>query len=244
MNEHWEIYLKIIDGKKASVQCNVGLVMEDDIKAMHPTIGFVKITLKNPKENGLLGDDEQDEMNYFEDKLESSLIKFRIGKYAGRVISDSTITFIFYLQFTYNWQDFLEYALKEFEGYEITHGIQSDEEWNYYHHLLYPTTKEWQIIHNHKVCDNLKANGDMLTTPRMIEHNFYIDHNTKAEELKDELRKDDFHIQEGSLANKIVFYRQDIPFYYEIDEITLNLIVLGNKYGAIYDGWETSVVKS
>ena len=69
MDEHWEIYMKTIDGMIASVQCNVGLVREEDIKAMYPTIGFVKVMLKNPKENGLLDDTEQAEISYLEDKI-------------------------------------------------------------------------------------------------------------------------------------------------------------------------------
>ena len=140
----------------------------------------------------------------------------------------------------------MSFAQEEFQEYEIIHGFQADEEWNYYHHLLYPTTNEWQIIHNHKVCDNLKANGDLLKTPRMIEHNFYVTKDSKSDLLKEKLTRDGFALQEESKnpENKIVFYRKDIPFYYDIDELTLDLIKLGEKYGVIYDGWETSVVKS
>ncbi|MGW8168704.1 MAG: DUF695 domain-containing protein [Sulfurovaceae bacterium] len=246
MDEHWEIYMKTIDGAIASVQCNVGIVRDEDAKAMHPSVGFIKVMLKNPKENGLLDDAEQAEISYLEDKIESSLIKFRIGKYVGRIISQGSVTFIFYLQFTYNWEDFLSYALEEFESYEIIHGFQADNEWNYYHRLLYPTIYEWQIMHNHKVCDNLRANGDLLKVPRMIEHNFYVTKDSKSNLLKEELIKDGFTLQEESKTpeNKIIFYRKDIPFYYDIDELTLDLIKLGEKHGLVYDGWETSVVKS
>ncbi|MDD5406368.1 MAG: DUF695 domain-containing protein [Sulfurovaceae bacterium] len=247
MDEHWEIYMKTIDGAIASVQSNVGIATElEDAKAIYPTVGFVKAMLKTPKENGLLSDEEQPEISYLEDKLESSLIKFRIGKYVGRIISQGSVTFIFYLQFTYNWEDFLSFALEEFQGYDIVQGFQEDNEWNYYHHLLYPSVYEWQIIHNHKVCDSLQANGDDLKISRMIEHNFYLPDKAKSDILKDELRKDGFILQEESkdLENKIMFYRKDIPFYYDIDELTLGLIKLGEKHGAIYDGWETSIVKS
>ena len=246
MDEHWEIYMKTIDGAIASVQCNVGIVRDEDAKAMHPSVGFIKVMLKNPKENGLLDDAEQAEISYLEDKIESSFIKFRIGKYVGRIISQGSVTFIFYLQFTYNWEDFLSYALEEFESYEIIHGFQADNEWNYYHRLLYPTIYEWQIIHNHKVCDMLQTNKDDLKIPRMIEHSFYAIKNANSVLLKQELIKDGFTLHEESKnsENKIIFYRKDIPFYYDIDELTLDLIKLGEKYGFVYDGWETSVVKS
>jgi hypothetical protein len=58
------------------------------------------------------------------------MLKFRIGKYVGRVITNGTVTFLFYMQFTYNWEDFLEFALGEFSHYEISHGFSDDGEWN------------------------------------------------------------------------------------------------------------------
>ena len=41
----------------------------------------------------------------------------------------------------------------------------------------------------------------------------------------------------------IGFYRQDKPFYYDIDALSLHLIDLSHQCGGQYDGWETSVVK-
>ena len=41
----------------------------------------------------------------------------------------------------------------------------------------------------------------------------------------------------------VSFYRQDRPFYYDIDTLTLHLIDLSQQYEGQYDGWETSVVK-
>ncbi|TNF44993.1 MAG: DUF695 domain-containing protein, partial [Epsilonproteobacteria bacterium] len=174
MQEYWELYMKNVDGKPASLQFNAGISMElEDLKYTYPTIAFVKVILKDPNEHGLLSQNEEPEILFLEDKLEASLIKFRIGKYVGRIISDGSVTFLYYLQFTYNWQDFLEYALDELEGYEVTNGHQDDSEWNYYKKLLYPTAKEWQIIQNHKVCDQLKESGDNLHLARAIEHKLF-----------------------------------------------------------------------
>jgi len=41
----------------------------------------------------------------------------------------------------------------------------------------------------------------------------------------------------------VKIYRQDKPHYYEIDEVTLYLIDTAARFGAQYDGWETSLVK-
>jgi hypothetical protein len=241
--------MKNLEGFPASVLFNAGISMEmEELKFTHPTVAFVKVILKEPNDHGLLSSDEESEILFLEDKLEAAMIKFRIGKYVGRVITNSSVTFIYYLQFTYNWQDFLEYALEEFESYEITNGFSDDNEWNYYKNLLYPTAKEWQIIQNHKVSKALAENGDNLKIARAIEHKAYFLDESKKDLLLKELESDGFVIQE-EIENEdgikgIRFYRLDKPDFYDIDELTLNLIDKLQSYGASYDGWESSIVKS
>jgi hypothetical protein len=248
MQEYWELYMKNLEGKPASILFNAGISMDvEAIKYIYPQIAFVKVKLKEPNERGLLSESEQPEIAFLEDKLEASLIKFRIGKYVGRVISDGYVTFLYYLQFTYNWQDFLNYALEEFAHYEITSGFQDDGEWNYYQKLLYPTPREWQIIQNHKVCDQLRAKEDTLEVPRAIEHRAFLGEEADREGLIEILAEKGFGLLD-EIENKdgvkgFSFYRIDKPFYTDIDELTLTLIDLLEEYGANYDGWETSIVK-
>ncbi len=249
MQEYWELYMKNLEGYPASVLFNAGISMEmEELMYTHPIVAFVKVSLKEPKENGLLSNEEESEILFIEDKLEASMLKFRIGKYVGRVISNSSVTFIYYLQFTYNWQDFLEFALSEFSHYENTNGFSDDSEWNYYKNLLYPTAKEWQLIQNHKVSKSLSENGDNLKIARAIEHKAYFSDESKKAILLKELESDGFVIQE-EIENEdgikgISFYRLDKPDYYDIDELTISLIDKLQRYGASYDGWETSIVKS
>ncbi len=248
MQEYWEIYMKSLEGKPASILFNAGISMDvENFKYIYPTIAFIKVKLKEPKENGLLSSEEEPEIMFLEDKLEASLIKFRIGKYVGRIINDGYVTFLYYLQFTYNWQDFLEYALDEHTEYEISTGFQEDSEWNYYKNLLFPNAKEWQIIQNHKVCDALKAKGDTLELSRIIEHKIYFTNSTQEqrEELLNVLKEDKFEkledIKSENGVEGVVIFRDDKPFYTDIDELTLKLIDICEEYGASYDGWETRV---
>jgi len=249
MQEYWELYMKNLEGKPASILFNAGISMDvEKFKYIYPQIAFVKVKLKEPNERGLVSESEEPEIAFLEDKLEASLIKFRIGKYVGRIFSDGYVTFLYYLQFTYNWQDFLNFALDEHSSYEITSGFQEDGEWNYYRQLLYPNPKEWQIIQNHKACDALKAKEDNLHLPRAIEHKLYFQSEYKRAELIEALEAEGFKIGKelvGEDGHKgFTFYRIDKPFYHEIDELTLHLIDLVDAHDASYDGWETSVVKS
>ncbi len=249
MQEYWELYMKSLEGKPASILFNAGISMDvEKFKYIYPQIAFVKVKLKEPNDRGLVSEGEEPEIAFLEDKLEASLIKFRIGKYVGRIFSDGHVTFLYYLQFTYNWQDFLNFALNEHSSYEITSGFQEDGEWNYYHKLLYPNAKEWQIIQNHKACEALKAKEDNLHLSRTIEHKAFFSDTSQKEALLEKLEAEGFKVQseiENSEGVKgITFYRMDKPFYTDIDELTLYLIDTLEALGASYDGWETSVVKS
>ncbi|WP_309497803.1 DUF695 domain-containing protein [Sulfurovum sp.] len=248
MQEYWELYMKNLEGKPASIQFNAGISMEvDELQYTYPIVAFVKAKLKEPNERGLLSESEEPEILFMEDKLEASLIKFRIGKYVGRVISDGYVTFLYYVQFTYNWPDFIEFALNEHQSYEATHGHSEDGEWNYYKKLLYPSAKEWQLIQNHKVCDDLKKQGDGLHLARAIEHKLFFQNEKNKEALILALVDKGFKVKDEIINEDdipgIEFYRLDKPFYHDIDAITLMLIDIAEAHEAQYDGWETSVVK-
>ncbi len=248
MQEYWELYMKMLEGKPASIQFNAGISIEfGEIEYKYPTIAFVKVKLKEPNERGLLGENEEPEILFMEDKLEASMIKFRIGKYVGRVISDGYVTFLYYLQYTFNWQDFINFTLNEYSSYEVINGHEDDTQWNYYKKLLYPSAKEWQLIQNHKVCDNLKQSDDNLHLPRAIEHKIFLMSEDKKEALIAALKEEGFNMKEDIVNENGVkglnFYRIDKPFYHDIDELTLSLIDLASAHEAAYDGWETSIVK-
>jgi regulator of RNase E activity RraB len=152
------------------------------------------------------------------------------------------------VQFTYNWPDFIAFALNEHPTYEVSNGHSEDSEWNYYKKLLYPTAKEWQLIQNHKVCDNLKKQGDRLYLARAIEHKIFMPTTDKKDALIEALEAKGFKMKE-EIENEegikgLDFYRLDKPFYHDIDTITLSLIDIAEAHDALYDGWETSVVKS
>jgi regulator of RNase E activity RraB len=249
MQEYWELYMKNLEGNPASIQFNAGISMEiEEIQYTHPTVAFVKAKLKEPNVHGMLEENEEPEILFMEDKLEAAMIKFRIGKYVGRILSNGHVTFLYYVQFTYNWSDFIAFALNEHNHYEIHNGHNEDKAWNYYKNLLYPTAKEWQLIQNHKVCDNLKEQGDNLYLVRAIEHKLFFQSEDKKEILIQVLEAEGFKIQ-GEISNKegikgVSFYRLDKPFYHDIDTLTLSLIEIAEVHDAQYDGWETSVVKS
>jgi len=248
MQEYWELYMKTIDGNIASVLVNAGISVElpsDDKYFM----GFIKVKMNSSSDKGLIAQDEEAQLSFIEDKIEMESLRYRIGTYVGKIVSNGEMTFIYYLKHDFEWSDMVQAAMKEFSDYSYDYGSKMDSEWEIYHKLLFPTPIEWQIIQNHKVCDNLKAQGDSLHLPRAIEHKAYFETLDQRDSFGKRIESELFKVKEFIDANEntpmvgISFYRQDKPFYYDIDALTLHLIELSHQCGGQYDGWETSVVK-
>jgi len=128
-------------------------------------------------------------------------------------------------------------------------GSRADLEWEVYQKLLYPTSSQWQIIQNHNSCDALVKAGDRLKIGRAIEHKIYFESREERDSFRKVIEEDGFLIQkeieptEEITLYALQFYRVDIPFYYNIDELTLEIISKGDLHNGQYDGWETSLVK-
>jgi len=248
MQEYWELYMKTIDGKIASVLVNAGISVELPSEDKY-FMGFIKIVMKTPNDRGLVSQEEEAQLSFIEDKIEMESLRYRIGNYVGKIVSNGEMTFIYYLKHDFEWSAMVQAAMKEFPDYGYEYGSKMDSEWEIYHKLLFPTPIEWQIIQNHKVCDNLKAQGDSLHLPRAIEHKAYFETVKQRDQFMDQMEIEGFKLKELIEASEstpmvgMSFYRQDKPFYYDIDTLTLHLIELSHQNGGQYDGWETSVVK-
>jgi len=245
MQEHWEKYKKPIDNKPATISFNADFIDEcSSYEYMY--VGFVKVKLKNPKEDGLISNDEIDTISMIEDRLEFEALKWRVGKYVGLIATNGEVTFIYYLKFDFEWDNAVKEAMKNFD-YLYEYGSKEDMQGEVYKNLLYPNLYQWQIINNHNACMQLQSQGDDLQKSRAIEHKAYFQNEESKEKFLNEIQKEGFkhinNISNDSYPYGSSFFRIDKPFFYDIDEITLKLIDISQKYNGIYDGWECSVVK-
>ena len=248
MQEYWESYMKPMEGHAASVAFNVA-VSDGAVSEEYPYMGFVKVFLQDPDEQGLLKKSELEEVSYLGDNIEMEALRYRIGKYVGRIFTQGSVSFIYYLKQEFEWKDAVSNAMWKFSDYEYEFGSRPDVEWEVYRKLLYPNPKEWQMIHNRHTCQMLKNAGDNLRIKRAIEHKCYFKDSDNRELYKKFLELNGFKIQKETEPEEplklhgLQFYRQDSPFYYDIDELTFWLIDSSGEHGGEYDGWETSVVK-
>ncbi len=248
MQEYWESYIKSIDGYKAMVSFNAGVsdFVPDD-KYMY--VGFMKVKLQSPKEDGLVNEEESADIGFIEDQLEMESLRWRSGKYIGRIITQGEVNFIYYLQLDFEWRNTIESTMSHFSEYSYEFGSRIDMEWEVYKKLLFPTIKQWQVIVNHHSCDKLKEQGDTLQTQRAIEHKAYFKSTDARQKFRVLIEADGFIPQEemeipfnNDIMFGVQFYRMDVPFYYDIDELTQKIIDLAHRCHGQYDGWESSLV--
>jgi len=249
MQEYWESYVKLLEGHRAMVSFNAGVT--DSVPEMeYMYVGFLKLKLKTPTKDGLVDEEESHDVGFVEDRLEMEALRYRVGKYIGRIITNGEVNFIYYLKQDFDWKDVVATAMGYFEEYTFEFGSRVDTEWEVYQKLLFPNVREWQIIVNHNACLRLEAQGDDLNVPRAIEHKMYFNTLEDRAEFVALMQEQGFVVQkeleiESELVKYgLIFYRKDKPFYYEIDELTMQLIDLGESCNAHYDGWESSLVKS
>ena len=249
MQEYWERYIKPVDGHKAMVSFNASVAdFVPDRDLMY--VGFMKLKLHMPREDGLVNDEESNDVGFIEDRLEMESLRYRIGKYIGRIISAGEVTFIYSMKSDFAWQDVVHATMEYFKEYTYEFGSRLDSEWEVYQKLLFPTTREWQIIANHHSCDRLMEQGDTLKKPRAIEHKAYFQSQDAREAFVALIEQEGFVKQKeidvpfnAKTMFGLSFYRADIPFYYDIDTLSMHLIDLCESCKGHYDGWESSLVK-
>ena len=236
MQEYWEKYMKPMDSYPAMVSFNAA-VSDNMPDFEYVYVAFVKVPLNSPSKEGLISKEEEDSISFIEDRIEMESLRYRCGKYIGRIITQGEVSFIYYLTLDFEWVNATTAAMKHFPNYTYEAGSRQDSEWEVYQKLLFPTAKEWQIIQNHNTCDKLKEAGDNLRLPRAIEHKMYFENDEKRDSFLQDIEKDGFGLQEKISPTQelnlygLQFFRKDAPYYYDIDALTLALIEKGEGPG-------------
>lgn len=239
MSEHWESYRKNLEGQEIVVNVDVSIYSDvDEVELINSYVAVVALKLNDS--------DDKSTIIKVEKALESLIAQEGMGHYVGQIISDASVTFVYYVQSTERWEISLKEVLETFKNHEITSETKEDGAWAYYKKLLYPTVKEWQKIDNAKVCQQLLEGGDDLERLRLIEHKLHFISEYKRKDLIETLEDEGFTIKEDLMTvdgfNGFAFQREDTATIENINSVTAYLVEELDIHDAIYDGWETSIV--
>ena len=246
MQENWEKYKKLVDNKTATIAFNADFI-QDAGSYEYMYVGFVKVELKHPREDGLVSKEELDEISMVEDRLEMEALRWRVGKYVGMINTNGSVTFVYYLKLDFEWSNAVSEAMKHFD-YSYEYGSREDMQGEVYKKLLYPNLMQWQIINNHNTCALLQSRGDMLSTARAIEHSSFFTADEDAKTFVQKIEQEGFfHMQTDpssydEFAFEVKYFKKDVPDFATMDRVTLRLLEISQEHNGTYGGWECSVV--
>lgn len=250
MSDDWDFYPCLVDSKPASIFLDLGVAQEAPDKR-YPVMAYVRLYMRDPREDGLSSSAEFETLTAIEDVLVRKLISEEAATFVGRNTSDGCRDFYFYSRSEIGWTARVEEAMAAFGDYEFDSGARPDSGWRTYFDFLFPRDRDLQSIQNRRVCEALRRNGDSLSTAREIDHWAYFDTEDARERFIESAAKLEFEVrsrldggQEDDRRYGVQIFRKDVPDFSTIDQTTWPLFEAAAEVGGEYDGWESVVVAS
>ncbi|MCW1840006.1 DUF695 domain-containing protein [Prosthecomicrobium hirschii] len=242
MSDRWNFYPLMIEDKPASIFVDLG-INELVPVAGFPTMAFLSVRMREPRDDGLSSQAEYETLM----ALEDTIFKFAAGDdrtlYVGRSTSDGCRDFYFYTRDA-AIENNLRRLMQNWPQYAFETGTRLDAEWTTYSQFLYPSAEDLQLIGNRDVVYQLQQNGDHSDCPRPIDH-FAVFRTVHDRDAYGRfLVTDGFSISDKPASQDgrfgISFSRSDRPD--QIDPVTIGLYRAALEHNGDYDGWGCAAV--
>ncbi len=247
--EEWDFYFSNVDDIIGSFYIDLGLSKVAPL-IDKPNLIWLSLKMNNPREDGLSSNDEFDKLSEIEDRLQEFMTGRHNSIYAGRLTSNNHRDFYFYFGDTILYEKTISEAMVVFPSYTYDYGVKKDIEWESYFEFMYPNPRQFQSIQNRRVIDNLEYNGDPLTKERQVDHWIYFKKQEDRErflvKIKDkgfQIINQDYDEDNSEFPYMLQIARVDKVDIDSVNDYTLNLWELAERFNGDYDGWETSVEK-
>lgn len=133
-------------------------------------MGYLRIRMLHPREDGPSSQDEFDDLIALEDRVTAAVIENGTAVFVGRNTSSGNRDFYFYVSKSEKFEKATKTAMREFPAYQYETGTRADQEWRTYFDFLYPSEIDFQRIMNRRVLQQLEKNGDNASNERKIDH--------------------------------------------------------------------------
>jgi uncharacterized protein (TIGR01619 family) len=244
----WDFYVSNVDNIIGSFSIDLGLAKIAPV-ADKSNLVWIAVTIKNPRENGLSGDEEYDMLFEIEEKIINNILKKHDAIFAGRLTSDGLRTLYFYLGDINTLESTFAQSMIKYPSYEYDFGCKEDKNWEIYFDFLYPAPEQYQTIMNMRVIRILEESGDNLTSERTVDHWIYFKNEADMENYISEVSKNNFLVvdknktDETKAEYQLCLSRVDKVDFQSVDDYVLYLWKLAGTYNGVYDGWECSIEK-
>ena len=250
MTSHWDFYFTRVDDQPASIYLDLGVAAQAP-RAAYPELGYVRIPMLQPREDGLSSNEEFAALGALEDHLGQALCADDRACFVGRNTSAGCRDFFFYVQPGADWPLAVSRAMAQ-QDYDYEAGSNPDPQWQSYFGFLYPDDEALQAMRNRGVLHALEEAGDALVAPRPIRHWAYFPHPSDRDRYVDQARTlgftvvtvDEGDATTGRASCLALMERQDVPGHGTINMVCMPLFHMARQCNGDYDGWECQVVGS
>jgi uncharacterized protein (TIGR01619 family) len=247
--EDWAPYLTTVDGDKVgSILVDLGLKPIAPI-ASKPMRLRVDVIMNSPGENGLPMQSEFATLNEIEDKVSDSLRASSGAVRAGHLYFGGTMYLYYYLGKADAFDSKLVDSMSGFSNYKYEYKLDDEPNWESYVELLYPLPIQMQSIHNRRVIEQLRSNGDKHRIKRPVEHFIYFKTETDLDRFLGEIKGNGFDVVSRSRAEvddykwSVLLTRDDPVDPESVDDYVLYLWQKANEANGDYDGWGSTIVR-
>jgi len=241
----WEFYECSVDDHRAFLAIDLDIAERAPDPA-RPLSVRVLVPLLSPRDDGLPHADERPRLDEIEDTL-VELFLAADAVHVGRASFGGAMRHYFYAPSEDGLRAVAVRCRTAIGDREITIGSYADPDWEQYFQFLYPNELGWQYIHDRRVLDALREEGDDLERPRKLDHEADFPSTSARERFATRIGTRGFTVDGATEApGEEMPYR--LQFSHElapigIFDVTIELRELASSCGGHYDGWGCPVVR-
>lgn len=248
MPENWQTYFAHIEDLPATILVNLGAA---EVEPKPPHLTWLRISYEVNREDGFPDDAQREVLDEIEEALDAAIEELDYAVHlVGRMTHQGLRAFYYYSENPLGVESALGGAMVPFGSYPHEIGQREEPEWETYFGLLYPSSREMQLISNQQVLSALADHDDDHEAPRPVDHYAYFPTEAACDRFATRAGAEGFALEEKRPPEEpgaewcARLTRVDPVDYFSIGDATLHLFDLAEECGGNYDGWETVVVKT
>jgi hypothetical protein len=242
--QDFDVYMASLEDKPASFVVDLAADPHAPL-ASHPLLLSIRVPMLRPREDGLRDAGELEALSLLEDQFVEALTEKVSAIYVGRVVHAGTTTMFLYAprEAGPRLERLPDVTGAPPEGYAPEWSVDEDESWNCYGTFLAPDPFTRQTIWNRRLLRVFEEKGDVLETPRQVDHLALFEDEAHARDAGLALRKAGFATEELDPPNgerpvwALSFHRQDTLADGRPDAFVGEILDIIGPLEGIYDGW-------
>lgn len=243
----FDVYFAVVDGAPASFLVDLAAGPNAPLQS-HPTRLQVRVTLAQPREDGMRDAAELEPLGELEDALAEWLERTHDAIYVGHLITDGALHVVAYAPAGRADPNTL---LDDFDAgdYEVGWLVEDDPEWSMLLEFLYPDAYAMQVIQNRRMMTTRAEHGDDPTLVHAVDHTAFFATHEQAQAAAEALGQAGFTI--GSIAADdeadgwtVNFERDERLDEDHPNDFCVEILDLLEPLEGVYWGWGAMILRS